>query len=523
MTSWPASATEWRDALRTGEVSARDATEVHLRRIEARADLGAFVSVTAEQALAEADAVDRRRARRGDPDPDHDPELGRTTGPGRAPAPGPAPALHGLPLAHKDLLDVAGARTTHGSAALRHFVAGTDAPSVAALRAAGAVSLGKTQIPEFGLTSYSENRIAPPARHPLDPGRTPGGSSGGSATAVAAGLLPVAPGTDGGGSIRIPALACGLVGLKPGLGAVPGDLANGAVDDFGAPRLTVTGPLARDPRDAALLFDALRGAHGEPAAAAVRQAGDVRGLRIGVSDASPFSAAHPTPLSPETRAAHAWAAERLAALGHAVEEAPIAYDPRYPGAFGIAWTAGLGALRLPRGAEERLMPLTRAFRERARNRDRATHVRAAAELREFAADARRQWGAYDAILTPGLAMAPPRIGAFTELSPDDDYRLQCEWAPFSSMVNVSGLPAIAVPVPRSHWTRTPASGIGWAGARLGADADAGAGAEAGTDAGTTDGDGDGDGTTLLPMGVQLIGRAGSEHLLLQLAEQLAHA
>ncbi|WP_309478041.1 amidase family protein [Leucobacter luti] len=169
------------------------------------------------------------------------------------------------------------------------------------LRAAGAISLGKTQVPEFGLTGYSENLIAPPARNPLDPERTAGGSSGGSAAAVAAGMLALAPASDGGGSIRIPALACGLIGLKPGLGAIPADMQRGPHDEFGAPRLTVTGPLARSAADAALLFDAMRAEPGdpaEPAVAAVQRADALTGLRIGVSATSPFEAAHPVPLSP---------------------------------------------------------------------------------------------------------------------------------------------------------------------------------------------------------------------------------
>ncbi len=465
----PASAIELREALRRGEVSAREVTAEFLGRIAARSDLGSFLAITAERATADAAAADERWA------------AARASG-------APLPPLHGLPTAHKDLTDVAGVPTTHGSAALVATPAAADSPGVAQLRAAGAISLGKTQVPEFGLTGYSENKVAPPARNPHDPTRTPGGSSGGSAAAVAAGLLPVAPGSDGGGSIRIPALACGLIGLKPGLGAVPTDLARGAVDEFGAPRLTVSGPLAHTAADAALLFDAMRGAGlragsapgqragAEPALAAVARADELRGLRIGVSTESPFAPAHPTPLSAHARAAHERAATLLDGLGHHVSDAAIAYDRRYPEAFALGWTAGLSLLELPEGAAGKLMPLTREFRDHARRRPRAAHLEAAAQLREFAADVRGQWGRYDMVLTPGLAMAPPRVGEFTSLSPDADYRLQCEWAPYTSMVNVSGLPAVAVPILQD------AAG--------------------------------------LPFGVQLIGRAGSEERLLQVAAQL---
>lgn len=459
---FPASAVELRDALRAGQASAREAAEHFLARIAERADLGAFTAVTAEQALAEADAADARFAALG--------------AEGRA----GLPPLHGLPIAHKDLVDVTGAPTTLGSAALPHPVAERDHPGVAVLRAAGTISLGKTQVPELGLNAYSENLIAPPARNPLDPERTAGGSSGGSAAAVAAGLLPVAPGSDGGGSIRIPSLACGLVGLKPGLGAVPTDLEHGRVDDFGAPRLPVSGPIARTAEDAALLFDAMAGTPGT-ALGAVRAADSLRELRIGVSSASPFEAAHPVPLSPEARLAWQTAAERLAGCGHRLEEARLRYDPRYPEAFSTGWMAGLSLLELEDGAEDRLIPYTRVFRDRALARPHSAHLEAGAILQEIAADLRRQWGAYDAVLTPGLTMLPPRIGAFLELAPDDDYRLQCEWAAYTSMVNVSGLPAVAVPI----LTVPNPTGPG-----------------------------------ALSMGAQLIGRAGSEAQLLQLAAQL---
>ncbi|QIK63488.1 amidase [Leucobacter viscericola] len=462
MSSLPDTALELRATLRSGELSTREVTEQYLGRITERADLGAFVSVTAEQATHEATVADNRFA-----------EYQRA---GRSNETLTLPPLHGLPLAHKDLVDVAGATTTHGSAAVPHELAKTDSPGAGTLRRAGALSLGKTQVPEFGLTGYSENLIVDPARNPLDPSRTAGGSSGGSAAAVAAGLLPFAPGSDGGGSIRIPALACGIVGLKPGLGTIPSDLRNGARDPFGAPRLTVSGPLARNTADAAMLFDAMRGAQGEPSLAAVRTADRVSRLRIGVSTASPFESAYPITLSPDATAAVVAAAQLLEQRNHRVEEARIAYDPGYPEAFMTAWTAGLSQLMLDAEAEDRLTPLTREFRERALARSESEHHAAGSRLRGFASDVREQWGRYDVVLTPGLAFDAPRVGAFTALSPDDDYRLQCEWAPFTSMVNVSGLPAIAVPI-----LSLPSS---------------------------------------LSMGVQLIGRAGSEVQLLQLATQL---
>lgn len=463
------SAVGLRDALHAGELSAVEAVNHYLDRIAdhgERSDndstnLGAFVTVTSEQALEEAHEADAAfAAHRKDP-------TGR-----------PLPLLHGLPVAHKDLVAVTGAPTTFGSAALPHETPLADHPVVATLRTAGTISLGKTQVPELGLTSYSENFVAAPARNPHDLARTPGGSSGGSAAAVAAGLLPVAPGSDGGGSIRIPALACGLVGLKPGLGTVPGDVLLGHTDDFGAPRLTVHGPLARTAEDAALLMDALIGTpDGNPYLTAVRRAADLAPLTIGTSTASPFASAYDIVLSPEAQAAFDIAATRLEALGHRVSPQHFAYDAGYPDFFTAGWIAGLSQLELDDDAVDRLTPLTRDFRRRALARSTTQHREAGRRMHGFAAEVREMWGQFDVVLTPGLAFEAPKIGEFLALSPAADYELQCRWAPYTSMVNVAGLPAIAVPILT-------------------------------TQAG-------------LPMGVQLIGRSGSEAQLLALAAQLA--
>ncbi|MGO3146730.1 MAG: amidase [Leucobacter sp.] len=453
-------------ALRSDEISAVEATTHFLNRISSRSDLGAFVTVTADRALGDAQAADARlQAHRADPDAR------------------PLPFLHGLPTAHKDLVDVAGAPTTRGSAAIPHDVASSDHKVVASLRAAGTISLGKTQVPEFGLTGYAENRIAAPARNPFDLTRTPGGSSGGSAAAVAAGLLPVAPGSDGGGSIRIPALACGLIGLKTGLGTIPGDVIFGTTDSFGGPRLTTHGPLARSAEDAALLMDAMVPASTDRVSdrfsEAVRRAGDLTGHTIAVSDASPFDATLDIRLSTEARLAFDTAASRLASLGHRLEHAKYTYDPEYSDFFTNGWISSLSLLRLDDDAVDRLVPLTRNYRERALARSADEHRATAARLNHFAAEVRELWGRTDVVLTPGLTMDAPLIGEFLGRSPEDDYRLQCEWSPYTSMVNVSGLPAIAVPILT-------------------------------TDAG-------------LPMGAQLIGRPGSEAQLLALAAQLADA
>lgn len=491
-----------RERLHRGEVSARELTEQALgriERIEREHSLGAFISVQAELALEAADAADRLIA--------STPPAMRHT----------LPPLIGLPTAHKDLVRVSGVATTSGSAALPHTIAKKDEAIAAAVRAAGAVCLGKTQVPEFGIAAYSENLISAPARNPFDRERTAGGSSGGTAAAIASGMIPAAIGSDAGGSIRIPAAACGLIGLKPGRGAVPADARLSELDDFGVPRMSVSGPLARTARDAALFYDAIsspilqasraedpgaphpnstfgpgapagtsddtaqhtaqHSAHGA-ALAAVQRAGELRGLRIGVSLASPFESRMPILFDDEAIAALNRAVARLESLGHSAEEAAIDYDPRYPDAFGDVWVQTLTQLSLTAEAEERLTPLTRWSLEHARSVSAGRVAEGAAMLRKFAVDAARQWGTYDAVLTPSLAFAAPEIGEFVRQGPEGDFRLQCQWVPQTSMVNVAGVPAISVP--------------------MGFDA------------------------TGMPRGVQLIGRGGSEVLLLQLAEQLTN-
>lgn len=459
------SALALRDLLRSGAASATEATTHFLERIGRENPLlGAFITVTADQALEQAGAADTRRLHSDADD---------------------LPLLHGMPLAFKDLTDVAGVVTTHGSAALDHKPAPADSPLVSLFKDAGVVSLGKTQVPEFGLTAYSENRIAPPSRNPYAPGRSSGGSSGGSAAAVAAGLLPFAPGTDGGGSVRIPAAACGLVGLKPGRGLVA------AGESAGDPaRLVTPGPLARSAEDAALMMDVL--APGNQYLEAVRK--EPPRLKIGITLDSPWSGTFPFTPDPEALDALRAGEALLEHAGHSLGDAGVRYDNRYPDAFTTAWTAGVGAARISPSREALLAPLTRTFRRRAQQRSPAKLAEALAFLRQFQHDTVAQYRQWDLMLMPALAQTPRPVGWFTGTAhgsdrwpsaqwpgdADGDYRKQCEYAPWSSMVNVCGLPAITVPV---HWTGgAPGSG--------------------------------------LPMGIQLVGPLGSEALLLQVARQL---
>ena len=230
---------------------------------------------------------------------------------------------------------------------------------------AGTVTLGKTTVPEFGLDSYSENLVTAPARNPLDPTRTAGGSSGGAAAAVAAGILPFAPGSDGGGSIRIPAAACGLVGLKPGRGELPMDEHADTVRN-----LTVSGPLAHTVEDAALLYDVLLSPEGLPGrvlpdlrrtveTARAGDAVDVR--RIGVTTASPFAPDLEISLARPALTALTKAAAALDAGGHAVEDLSPYYGEDYHRDFRTVWTSGLLRAPLPEDAEERVGAIAAHF------------------------------------------------------------------------------------------------------------------------------------------------------------------
>lgn len=218
--------------IRSRELSAREVMAAHLARIAAvNPAVNAIVTLTAERALQRAQEADDRLAR------------GATTGP-----------LHGLPVVHKDLHATAGIRTTFGSPVFRDHVPDVDAPIVARLRAAGAITAGKTNTPEFGAGSQTFNPVFGATLNPYDTTRTCGGSSGGSAVALACGMAPIADGTDMGGSLRNPAAFCGVVGLRPSAGALPW-----TDSSSGWACLSVDGPMARTAEDVALLLTALAG------------------------------------------------------------------------------------------------------------------------------------------------------------------------------------------------------------------------------------------------------------------------
>ncbi len=291
-------ATDIAAAVRAGERSARDVVQEHLDRIAERdGDIRAFLEVTSERALAAADAVDASVASGDDPGP-----------------------LAGVPVALKDNLCTRGVPTTCSSKILEGWRPPYDATVVARLRGAGAIDVGKTNLDEFAMGSSTENSAFGPTRNPVDTERVPGGSSGGSAAAVAAGFAPLALGTDTGGSIRQPAALCGIVGVKP---------TYGLVSRYGliafASSFDQIGPLTRDVADAAAFLDVISGPDERdatsvqdtpPSMSAVLDRG-VDGLRVGVLDEITSVA------TPDIRARVAAAAEALAAAGAEVGEVSV--------------------------------------------------------------------------------------------------------------------------------------------------------------------------------------------------------
>ncbi|MEU2607201.1 amidase [Streptomyces albus] len=439
-------------ALAAGRITARELTERALARIAAtQPTVNAFRLVRAEAALAEADAADRA-LRRGERRP-----------------------LLGVPLAVKDDTDVCGEPTAFGCAG--DFPPKTaDAEVVRRLRAAGAIVVGKTNSPELGQWPFTEGPAFGDTRNPWHHAHTPGGSSGGAAAAVAAGLVPAALGSDGAGSVRIPAAWTHLVGIKP---------QRGRISTWPDPEpfngITVFGPLARTVADAALLLEAASGNHPadvhRPPPVAVRDAvgRDPGRLRIALSTRWAFTATRKR-LDPRVAGALRTVGERLAALGHEVEEA----DPHY-GPVGLAFvpraTAGVRAWTLRCPDPALLDPRTRSAARTGRLLGGPVLRAARAAEGPLRRHVGRIFRRYDVVLTPTTATPPPRVGELARLKDwHTDIRMIAH-CPYAWPWNVLGWPAVSV----------PAALVG---------------------------------PERLPVGVQLLGPAGSEPLLVSLAAQL---
>jgi len=418
-------------AYRRRDTSPREVVDHFLARIEGHSDaVGAFVTVTAATARRSADAATERLRH----------------------APAVAPLLLGVPTGIKDLNQTAGVRTTFGSAVTADTVPEVSDELVVRIERAGLISLGKTNTPEFGSPCYTEPEVAPPARTAYDLARSAGGSSGGAGAAVAAGLLPLAQGSDGGGSIRIPASVCGLVGLKPSRGRVSAAPVYGDVSG-----LSAAGPLATTVRDAAALLDAMTGpAVGDPTWAAPLVDGDSflahcdrapGRLRIARFSTPPIADG---PVHPEAQAAYERATMLLTELGHQVEDIELGLPASTVPVFETVWSVGAASWPLPPAAEARLRPLTRWLRERGRAVSGPGFAGALVGMRQAAATVLRGLAEYDAVLTPTLAQPPALVGGLrNDEDPAADFEAQKRFTPFTAIWNVTGMPAVSLPL---HWT-----------------------------------------------------------------------
>jgi amidase len=447
--------------VRSGAISATELVQDSLAAIAALDPrINAFTFVADESALRAAGDIEP-----GDPRP-----------------------FAGVPIAIKDNRPVAGMPTTHGSDLFGALLARRDAYFVRRLRDAGFVIVGKTAMPELGILPTCESRRFGPTHNPWDLSRTPGGSSGGSGAAVAAGMVPLAHGNDGGGSTRIPAACCGLVGLKPARGRIS------VGPDAGESYLVGDGVLTRTVADTAELLDLLAGyelgdaswAAPPPGSYAELAKHEPGHLRVGVALNMPLEA---QPLDPACRSAALDCAELLASLGHEVE----AIEPPWSGRelladfsrlFGpaVSLTARVGGrLQGREPTEHDVEPLTWLLYRKALEQDSLSYLAARDELQSLARSIITFTAPYDIVVTPALAKRPLLTGEVHGRGPDawGHFRRSGEFTPYTAIVNVTGQPAMSLPLYHGE-----------------------------------------DG---LPTGVQLIGPPAREEVLLQVAAQLEAA
>ncbi len=455
-------ATAQADLVRRGEVQPRELVEAAIRRIERlNPMLNAVVTPMFDAALQRASSAL------------------------------PEGPFTGVPFVLKDLTaQQAGVRYTEGSAFLADYVSQHDQELVVRQRRAGLVVVGKTNAPEFGILPTTEPRLFGATRNPWDTGRTPGGSSGGTAAAVASGMVPMGHGNDGGGSIRIPASCCGLFGLKPTrarnpLGPALGDVLNGLVCEHA---------LTRSVRDSAALLDATAGPDAgdpywapAPARPFLEEVGAPPGrLRIAVTTV----AATGVPVDEDCVRAVRETARLCEDLGHDVLDfTPADVDGNaMTEAFLVLYTAGVAASiagwglatgRTPAQAD--FEPLTWAMREMADVRSPADYLLAVGHMQLFSRQVASWFAGFDVWLMPVLAEPPLPLGTFDAPADQPLYPLlrAGAWVPFTPIANITGQPAMSVPL---YWNE--------------------------------------DG---LPVGSQFVGRYGDEATLFRLAAQLEQA
>ncbi|MEA2152144.1 MAG: amidase [Solirubrobacteraceae bacterium] len=454
-------ASELAGMVRSGEISARELVQTSLERIEElNPMLNAFVQVDAEGALATADGI----------------------------APGDERPFAGVPIAIKNNRPVKGLRLTYGCSLMADHVAPYDHNITRRVRDAGFVIVGTTTLPEYGILPVSEARIFGPTRNPWDLQRTPGGSSGGAAAAVAAGLVPVAHGNDGGGSIRIPAACCGLVGLKPARGRIS------PAPELGDSSLGIDGVLTRGVADTAAILDVLAGYEpgdatwapqpSQPfAESAIAAPGK---LRIAATTLPPVPEAEVDPMAAR---AVGDAAELLRSLGPEVEEVdPPWQDDAVRELFGVVFSSHIalsiaysGRVAGREPTAEDMEAMSWAIFSMVQKLGAIQYMGAEVALQAFARRLVSFLQPYDALLTPALAERPLALGTLDPDAPDpmSTFRRSGLFTPFTPVFNATGQPGISLPLYEGE-----------------------------------------DG---LPLGVQIIGRPAGEAQLLALAAQLEGA
>jgi amidase len=423
---------ELAEMVRSGELSARELVQCSLDRIEElNPRLNAFVEIDAERALAAAGEV-----RPGDERP-----------------------FAGVPIAIKNNRPVSGLRLTYGCAPMKDFKVEHDHNVTRRLKRAGFIVVGTTTLPEYGILPTTEARLFGPTRNPWDEQRTPGGSSGGSAAAVASGMVPVAHGNDGGGSIRIPAACCGLVGLKPQRGRIS------VAPELGDSSLGIDGVLTRTVADTAAILDVLAGYEtgdatwapppAQPFATAAALTGGPGGrpFRIATTTLPPIADAEIDPVAAE---AVSEAAELLRALGHEVQEVEPPWQiDGVSELFGAVFCTHIGLSiafsGIVAGREltaEDMEPMSWAIYSMVRKLNAVDGFGATVRLQAFTRQLVEFLAPYDALLTPALAERPLVLGTLDTAAPDPlaTFNRSGMFTPFTPVFNASGQPGISLPL-----------------------------------------------------------------------------
>ncbi|MDQ4095303.1 MAG: amidase [Actinomycetota bacterium] len=443
--------------IKRREVSPVEATEFYLSRIDEHdRRLNTYVTIADDQALETARSCEKALK---DRDPDS------------------LPPFHGVPIPIKDLTEVVGIRSTHGTKSFADHIPEVEGSTVRRIREAGFVILGKTNASEFGTMPTTESELLGPCHNPWDHSRTTGGSSGGAAAAVAAGLAPVAHGSDGAGSVRIPASCCGVFGIKPTRGRIShSPFVGEAWAGF-----STEGPIARTVADAAALLDVMSGYEvGDPYWApeperpfAEEVDEDPGKLRVGLLTDAPTG----VPVDDACVAAARDAAELLESLGHVVTPVGLDWlDPDLTSHFikivqtSTAYYRGFVDIAT-------VEPVNRALAEAGEQTSSMAYIHARLALQDVAREAVRQFEEIDVLLTPTLALPPVPLGWMSE-DPDPWAQLirAGMFIPFTPMANITGQPAVSLPL---YWSE--------------------------------------DG---LPIGVQLVGPPAGEALLIRVSSQL---